>query len=114
MSRARCSTSCGRSRRRSARWASRATIVRTDVTQGSSFTFLLYGLPNGHLDAIIEADALGQRRTGAASAVATKYLARTDSEVLAVFGAGWQAESQVETVARVLPLAGADRFAAKR
>ena len=74
-------------------------IVRTDVTQGSSFTFL----PNGHLDAIIEADALGQRRTGAASAVATKYLARTDSEVLAVFGAGWQAESQVEAVAQVLP-----------
>jgi ornithine cyclodeaminase/alanine dehydrogenase len=78
-------------------------IVRTDVTQGSSFTFLLYGLPNGQLDAIIEANALGQRRTGAASAVATKYLARTDSEVLAVFGAGWQAESQVESVARVLP-----------
>lgn len=78
-------------------------IVRTDVTQGSSFTFLLYGLPDGQLDAIIEADALGQRRTGAASAVATKYLARTDSEVLAVFGAGWQAESQVEAVARVLP-----------
>ena len=64
-------------------------IVRTDVTQGSSFTFLLYGLPNGQLDAVIEADALGQRRTGAASAVATKYLARTGSEVLAVFGAGW-------------------------
>lgn len=78
-------------------------IVRTDVTQGSSFTFLLYELPNGHLDAIIEADALGQRRTGAASAVATKYLARTDSEVLAIFGAGWQAESQVEAVAQVLP-----------
>jgi alanine dehydrogenase len=79
-------------------------IVRTDVTQGSSFTFLLYGLPNGQLDAIIEANALGQRRTGAASAVATKYLARTEvSEVLAVFGAGWQAESQVEAVTRVLP-----------
>lgn len=78
-------------------------IVRADVTQGSSFTFLLYGLPGGQLDAIIEAGALGQRRTGAASAVATKCLARTDSEVLAVFGAGWQAESQVEAVARVLP-----------
>ena len=47
-------------------------MVRTDVTQGSNFTFLLYGLPNGQLDAIIEADTLGQRRTGAASAVATK------------------------------------------
>ena len=78
-------------------------IVRSDVTQGSSFTFLLYGLPGGELDAILEADVLGQRRTGAASAVATRHLARPESEVLAVFGAGWQAESQVEAMAQVLP-----------
>jgi alanine dehydrogenase len=78
-------------------------IVRTDVTQGSSLTLVLYGLPDGKLEAIFEADTLGQRRTGAASAVATKYLARPESEVLAVFGAGWQAESQVTAVAQVLP-----------
>lgn len=78
-------------------------IVRTDVTQGSSFTFLLYGLPEGKLEAILEADRLGQRRTGAASAVATQYLARPESETLTVFGSGWQAESQVEAVVRVLP-----------
>jgi ornithine cyclodeaminase/alanine dehydrogenase len=78
-------------------------IVRADVTRGSSFTFLLYGLPDGGLEAILEADTLGQRRTGAASAIATKYLARQDSETLAIFGAGWQAESQVEAVAHVLP-----------
>lgn len=78
-------------------------IVRTDVTQGASFTFLLYELPGGGLNAILEAGVLGQRRTGAASAVATKYLARPDSETLTVFGAGWQAESQVEAVAQVLP-----------
>lgn len=78
-------------------------IVRTDVTQGSSFTFLLYGLPEGKLEAVIEADTLGQRRTGAASAVATRHLARPESETLAIFGAGWQAESQVEAVVRALP-----------
>jgi alanine dehydrogenase len=78
-------------------------IVRTDVTQGSSFTFLMYSLPGGGLDAILEAGVLGQRRTGAASAVATKYLADRDSETLSVFGAGWQAESQVEAAAQVLP-----------
>lgn len=78
-------------------------IVRTDVTQGASFTFLLYGLPGGGLEAILEAGVLGQRRTGAASAVATKYLARPDSETLTIFGTGWQAESQVEAVAGVLP-----------
>ena len=74
-------------------------IVRSDVTQGSSFTFLLYGLPGGGLDAILEADMLGQRRTGAESTVATRHLARPESEVLAVFGVGWQAESQVEAIA---------------
>jgi alanine dehydrogenase len=78
-------------------------IVRTDVTQGASFTFLTYNLPDGGLQAIFEAGVLGQRRTGATSAVATKYLADPDSETLTVFGAGWQAESQVEAVAQVLP-----------
>ena len=78
-------------------------VVRTDVTQGSSFMVLMYNLPGGGLDAILEAGVLGQRRTGAASAVATKYLANRDSETLTVFGAGWQAESQVEAVAQVLP-----------
>lgn len=78
-------------------------VVRTDVTQGSSLTFVMYGLPDGKLEAIIEADTLGQRRTGAASAVATRYLARPESEVLTVFGVGWQAESQVEAVVRSLP-----------
>ncbi len=78
-------------------------IVRTDVTQGSSFTYLLYGLHEGKLESVLEADTLGQRRTGAASAVATRYLARPESETLTVFGAGWQAESQVEAVAHVLP-----------
>ncbi len=61
-------------------------IVRSDVTQGSSFTFLLYGLPGGGLDAILQADVIGQRRTASASAVATRHLARPESEVLAVFG----------------------------
>lgn len=78
-------------------------IVRSDITQGSSFTCLLYGLPGGRLESVLEADMLGQRRTGAASAVATRYLARPESETLTVFGAGWQAESQVEAVAHVLP-----------
>jgi ornithine cyclodeaminase/alanine dehydrogenase-like protein (mu-crystallin family) len=51
----------------------------------------------------MEATALGQIRTGAASGVATKYLARPDSKVMTMFGAGWQAESQLAAIARVLP-----------
>jgi alanine dehydrogenase len=78
-------------------------VVRTDVPQSSTSTLVLYGLPEGRVRGIIEADTLGQRRTGAASAVATRLMARPDSEVLTVFGAGRQARGQVEAMAQVLP-----------
>jgi ornithine cyclodeaminase/alanine dehydrogenase len=78
-------------------------IVRRDVTVGSSFTMLVYRISTGALLAVMEANALGQIRTGAASAVAAKYMARPDSRVMALFGTGWQAESQLEALARVLP-----------
>lgn len=78
-------------------------IVRTDVTQFATSTLVLFGLPAGELQLVAEADVLGQIRTGAASAVATSALARPDSVTLTVFGAGWQAYSQVLAVAHVLP-----------
>jgi alanine dehydrogenase len=78
-------------------------IIRSDVTVGSSFTFLLYRLSSGALDAILEASFLGQVRTGAASGVASKYMARPDSRVMTLFGAGYQAATQLEAVAAVLP-----------
>lgn len=52
----------------------------------------------GELLAIMQADRLGQQRTGAASGVATKYLARQDASTVGLIGAGWQAESQVQAV----------------
>lgn len=78
-------------------------IVRQDVTVGSSFTMLVYKVSTGALIGVLEANALGQIRTGAASGVATKYMARPDSRIVTLFGVGWQAESQLEAVARVLP-----------
>ena len=60
------------------------------------FHVLLYSADDGSLLAMIEADRLGQLRTGAASGVATKYLAREDATIAAVFGTGLQARSQVE------------------
>ena len=78
-------------------------IVRQDVTVGSTLTVLLYNLSTGALDAILEGSALGQIRTGAASGVAAKYMARLDSRVVTLFGAGFQAESQIEALSRVLP-----------
>src|SRR5262245_58768513 len=37
-------------------------------------------------------------RTGAASGVATKYLARAGAKTVGVYGTGWQAQSQLEAV----------------
>lgn len=78
-------------------------IVRTDVTQGSAFTFLLYELPSGRLEAVIEADLLGRLRTGAASAVAASVLAPQKARTLGIFGTGWQARYQVDALLRAVP-----------
>jgi ornithine cyclodeaminase/alanine dehydrogenase-like protein (mu-crystallin family) len=61
----------------------------------------LYDAESGELLALIEADKLGQMRTGAASGVATKYLARANVKRVGVYGTGWQAQSQVEAVCAV-------------
>ncbi len=68
------------------------------------FLVLLYDTASGDLLAMIEADRLGQIRTGAATGVATKYMARSDAKTLALFGAGWQAETQALAVAAARPL----------
>ena len=54
--------------------------------------------------AILEADRLGQRRTGAASGTATRLLSRPDAGTMTLFGAGGQAESQLEAGAAIRPL----------
>jgi alanine dehydrogenase len=81
------------------------------------FLVPLYEMATGDLLALIEADYMGQLRTGAASGVATKYLARKDSRVAAIVGTGGQARTQLEAVAAVRKLESArayGRDAAKR
>ncbi|MBS1251540.1 MAG: Delta(1)-pyrroline-2-carboxylate reductase [Anaerolineales bacterium] len=73
-------------------------------TKGVRFIVLLWNEETGDLEAVIEANKLGQMRTGAASGVATKYLAREDAATVGVFGAGWQAGSQLEAVCAVRPI----------
>jgi len=63
------------------------------------FLVPLYEIASGDLLALIEADYMGQLRTGAASGVATKYLARPDARVAAIIGTGGQARTQLEAVA---------------
>lgn len=54
--------------------------------------------------AALEGGALTAIRTGAASGAATAALARPEARVLACFGAGVQAETQVEAVCAVRPI----------
>ena len=68
------------------------------------FLVPLYEVASGDLLALIEADYMGQLRTGAASGVATKYLSRQDSRVAAIVGTGGQARTQLEAVAAVRKL----------
>lgn len=69
------------------------------------FIVSLFSIASGDLLALIEADVLGQMRTGAASGVATKYLARTDARTAAIIGTGGQARTQLEAIAAVRKLA---------
>ena len=81
------------------------------------FLVPIYEMSTGDLLALIEADYMGQLRTGAASGVATKYLARKDASVAAIIGTGGQAKTQLEAVAAVRKLESArayGRDAAKR
>jgi alanine dehydrogenase len=73
----------------------------TVTRQGMRFHVSLYDAESGELLAFIEANKLGQMRTGAASGVATKYLARRDAKTVGIYGTGWQAQSQLEAVCAV-------------
>jgi alanine dehydrogenase len=73
------------------------------LPSGTPFVVCLFDLDRGELAAVIEADKLGQLRTGAASAVAAKYLARQGAMSLGVLGCGWQAESQVLCIREAVP-----------
>jgi ornithine cyclodeaminase/alanine dehydrogenase-like protein (mu-crystallin family) len=74
------------------------------------FLVPLYEMATGDLLALIEADYMGQLRTGAASGVATKYLARKNARVAAIIGTGGQAKTQLEAVAAVRKLESARAY----
>lgn len=70
----------------------------------AQFHFYLYDCASGELLAVIQANHLGQIRTGAASGVATRHMARQDARALGVIGTGFQAAAQVEAVCAVRPI----------
>ncbi len=71
---------------------------------GMHFQVLIFRTEDAMPLATIEANHMGQIRTGAASGVATKYMARADASVMAVIGSGFQAETQIAAVAAVRKL----------
>jgi len=65
---------------------------------------LLLDADTGVPRALLDGTALTALRTGAASGLATQLLALPDASVLAVFGAGAQARTQIEAVRAVRPI----------
>jgi len=77
--------------------------VYSGFQTGARFVVLLFSTTAPELVAVIDADKLGQLRTGAASGVAAKHLARSGATSLGVIGCGWQAESQVACIRAAVP-----------
>ena len=71
--------------------------------EGAAFVVCIFETGPPRLAGVLEADHLGRLRTGAASAVAARYLSREGARTLGVLGCGWQAETQVACVRAALP-----------
>lgn len=76
----------------------------TTTRQGAKFHVTLFDSKTGAMSALIEADAIGQYRTGAASAVATRRLARKEASTVGCIGTGKQARTQLLAVCKVRPV----------
>ena len=70
----------------------------------AQFYFFLYSAETAEMLALIEADTLGQKRTGAATGLATRILSNPGAADAALFGAGWQAETQLQAMDAVRQL----------
>ena len=70
---------------------------------GTPFVVVLFDTETAELAAVIEADKLGQLRTGGASGVAARHLAAPGAKTLGVLGCGWQAETQIAAIRAAVP-----------
>jgi len=83
------------------------SVFPQNTSQGKPTIFASYILndpTSGELLALMEASLLTGIRTGGASALATRYLARENARVLGVIGTGFQAEFQVKAIRAVRPI----------
>ncbi|MDX1933549.1 MAG: ornithine cyclodeaminase family protein [Capsulimonadales bacterium] len=79
------------------------TKTYTSFGREVRFYVLLFSSESGELLALIEGNKLGQVRTGAATGVAARYLARKDSHFAALLGSGYQAQAQAEAILLACP-----------
>jgi ornithine cyclodeaminase/alanine dehydrogenase-like protein (mu-crystallin family) len=77
--------------------------------RGAHFHIALYD-GKGQLLSLMHADYLGQVRTGAASGIATRLMARPEARTVGVFGSGKQARTQLLAVSKVRRMASAAVF----
>lgn len=75
--------------------------VYTSYRTGTRFMVLLFSAETGDLLSIVQADHLGRMRTGAASGVATRYLAKENAKTVGMIGSGGQAATQLAAVCAV-------------
>lgn len=74
---------------------------------GLRFRVFLHDIETGELLSVMEGNYMGMIRTGAASGVATKYMARGDTRTVGMYGAGWQARGQLAAVCSVREITSA-------
>jgi ornithine cyclodeaminase/alanine dehydrogenase-like protein (mu-crystallin family) len=97
--------------RRRQRFGNATTTLMGGAALGSqayavrhSSVTLLYSTQTGKLDAVLQPSAVAWIRTGAASGLATKHMARADASVVGIIGSGRQAVTQLEGVCAVRPI----------
>jgi len=76
----------------------------TNPRYGAHFYFVLYDAKTAQPLAMMEANHLGQIRTGAASGYATDPLADPQAETLGIIGSGFQARTQLDAIRAVRPI----------
>jgi ornithine cyclodeaminase/alanine dehydrogenase-like protein (mu-crystallin family) len=81
-----------------------AKVYSTHPAHGAHFIFLLYRATDGEPLALIEANALGQIRTGAVTGLASRLMAKPGSQTVGLIGSGFQARTQLEAVTAALPI----------
>jgi len=83
------------------------SVYHSNASQGLPShlaTIVLFDPDTGGLRAVLDGRYITEARTAAASAAATKHLARENARVLAVFGSGVQARSHIDALVRVRPV----------